>query len=72
MKNEQVIDMIKQLKNEGISFKSMAIDCDIPVKKFYYYKTLKNFPYYERKKLEFVLLDKYKDIIDMRRILNYE
>ena len=72
MKNEQLLDMIRQLKDEGISFKSMAIDCDIPVRKFYYYNNSNNFPFEERNKIEFALLDKYKDIIDMRRLLNYE
>lgn len=65
MKNEQFNDVLRQLKREGISFKDIAHDCNIPVRKFYYYMNYNGFPYALRKQMEFILLDKYREIIEL-------
>lgn len=65
MKNEVFIKMLRQLKKEGVSFKTIADDCNMPVKKFYYYLNYNCFPYKLRKQMEFVLLDKYREIIEI-------
>ena len=65
MKNEQFIDVLRQLKKEGVSYKEIAQDCSIPVKKIYYYLNYNCFPYALRKQMELIILDKYKEIIEL-------
>ena len=65
MKNEQFIELLRQLKKEGVSYKEIATDCNMPVKKIYYYMNYNCFPYTLRKQMEYIILDKYKEIIEL-------
>lgn len=65
MKNEQFINVLRQLKKEGVSFKTIANDCNLPASKVYYYMNYNCFPYSIRKQMEFILLDKYREIIEL-------
>lgn len=65
MKNEQFVNLLRQLKKEGVSFKEIADDCNMPVKKLYYYINYNRFPYSVKKQMEIILLDKYKEIIEV-------
>ena len=65
MKNQEFIKVLRQLKKEGVSFKVIAEDCNIPVSKVYYYINYKGFPYAIRKRMEYILLNKYKEIIEL-------
>lgn len=64
MKNEEFIKLLKQIKKEGVTYKVMANDCNIPSSRFYYYFNNNCFPYELRKQMEFILINKYKEIIE--------
>lgn len=64
MKNEQFIEVLKQLKNEGVSYKQIAKDSNIPTSSFYYYVRNNRFPYTARKQVEEYILREYKELID--------
>ena len=66
MKNEEFVNMIKQIKKEGVTYKAMARECSISSSRFYYYLNNECFPYELRKQMEYKLMDKYKEL------LNYE
>lgn len=63
MKNEQLIDSLVTLKNNGISYKYIAENSDIPTSSFYYYLRNNNFPYYTRKQVEEFILKEFKEIL---------
>lgn len=65
MKNEKFIEMLRQLKKEGVSYKEIAKDCNIPVKKIYYCMNYNCFPYSLRKQMEYIIIDKYGEIIEL-------
>ena len=65
MKNEQFIELLKELKREGVSYKEIADDCNIPVRKIYYCMSYNGFPYALRKQMEYILMDKYREIIEL-------
>ena len=65
MKNEEFINMIRQIKKEGVTYKAIARDCNIPSSRFYYYLNNKCFPYELRKQMEYKLMDKYREIIEL-------
>lgn len=64
MKNKEFIDMLRQLKKEGISYKSIARDTNIAPSSFYYYLNNNHFPYTARKTVEEYILSEYKELID--------
>ena len=62
MKNEQFINVLRQLKKEGVTFKAIANASNIPIDKFYHYLNYNKFPYEVRKKIEDTVLIKYKEL----------
>ncbi len=65
MKNEKFIEVLKQLKEEGISYKSLAQNSNIPTASFYYYLKNNRFPYTARKQIEAFILNEYREIIEL-------
>ena len=63
MTNDQLINNILRLKEEGITFKYIANSCDIPTSSFYYYIKNNKIPYFARKQIEEFLLKEFKEII---------
>ena len=64
MTNEQLIDSLKTLKNNGISYKYIANIANIPYDTFYFYRRCKNFPLDARMAIEESIKDKFKEYID--------
>lgn len=63
MNNEQLVEMIHHLKNEGVSYTSIAMACNLPFSYFYYHLKTRRYPYQIRKKIEDVLKAKYTDLL---------
>ncbi len=64
MKNEQLIDSLVTLKNNGISYKYIAENSDIPTSSFYYYLRNNSFPYFARKQVTEFILKEFKEILE--------
>ena len=65
MKNKQFIDLIKRLKYEGIAYKTLAQNSDIPTSSFYYYLKNNRFPYDTRKQIEEYIFNNYRELIEI-------
>lgn len=63
MRNEQFIKLLRQLKREGIPFKQIASECNIPAWKVYHCINYNAFPYELRKQMEGIIFDRYREII---------
>ncbi len=65
MKNKQFIEIVKKLKDEGISYRSLAINSNISASSFYYYLKNNKFPYNARKQMEEYILSNYRELIEL-------
>ena len=65
MKNDEFIEMIKILKDEGISYRSLAHNSNIPISSFYYYLKNNKFPYNARHQIEEYIFSNYKELIEL-------
>lgn len=66
MNNEELIEAINTLKNEGITYKEICDNADIPKSTFAYYMRNHKFPYKARKRIESYISEEFKEL------LNYE
>lgn len=64
MRNNQFISILKQLKDEGISYKKLAEELKIPYSSFYYYLRNNKFPFDKRAIAETYILNKYGELLD--------
>lgn len=64
MRNEDFINVLRQIKNEGVSFKLMAKVSDIPLCNFYRYLNCNRFPFEIRKKIEDTVFVTFKELYD--------
>ena len=63
MTDKELMQCLRRLKDEGVTFKYVAEHCGIPQKEFYNYTFKRAFPYFERQKIESYLFSNFKDII---------
>lgn len=63
MNNEELIEAINTLKNEGISYKEIGDNADIPKSTFAYYMKNQKFPYKARKRIESYIINEYKELL---------
>ena len=64
MKNEELIECLLKLKDEGISYKYIANACDIPTSSLYTYINTKRFPYFVREKISNYINNTFKGVFE--------
>ena len=63
MTNEQIINNLKTLKVNGISYKYIATQCNINVSSMYTYINKGAFPYLARRIIEEYINNNFKELI---------
>ena len=63
MNDKEIMLCLRRLKDEGIPFRKIAEQCDIPTQRFYRFTYRRNFPLLERKQIEIFLFTNFKDIV---------
>ena len=63
MTNEQIIDSLKTLKNNGISYKYIATQCSINISSMYTYINKGAFPYLMRRTIEEYINNNFRELI---------
>ena len=63
MNNEELIEAINTLKEEGISHKEIYDNADIPKSTFSYYMKNQKFPYKARKRIEIYIKKEYEELL---------
>ena len=63
MNDKEIMLCLRRLKDEGITFRRIAEQCNIPTQKFYRFTYRRNFPIVERKQIETYLFTNFKDIV---------
>lgn len=63
MNNEELIEAINTLKNEGVSHKEIYDNTDIPKSTFSYYLKNQKFPYKARKRIESYIREEFKELL---------
>lgn len=63
MTNEQLIDSLKALKNNGISYKYIATQCSINISSMYTYINKGAFPYLLRRTIEEYINNNFRELI---------
>ena len=62
--NEQLLNVISKLKEDGVSYKYVANISNIQYDTFYFYRRCRNFPLEARLVIEKALRDKFGEYID--------
>lgn len=62
--NEQLLDVLLRLKDDGVSYKYIANLSNIQYDTFYFYRRCKNFPLEARIVIEDAIRDKFKEYLD--------
>lgn len=63
MNDEELIEVINTLKDEGISYKEIYDNADIPKSTFSYYMKNQKFPYRARKRIESYIREEFKELL---------
>ena len=63
MNNEELIEAINALKNEGITYKELCDNAEIPKSTFTYYMKNQKFPYRARKRIESYIREEFKELL---------
>ena len=63
MTNEQLIDNLKELKKNGISYKYIATQCSLTTSSMYSYMNKGEFPYLTRRTIEEYINNNFKELI---------
>lgn len=64
MTNEQLIDALKILKANGISYKYLSTQCNINTSSMYTYINKGAFPYLMRRTIEEYINNNFKELIE--------
>lgn len=64
MTNERIINNLIALKENGISYSSIADALEIPRSTFYYYIRVNKIPYDARKRINEYIYKEYKEILN--------
>ncbi len=64
MTNERIINNLIVLKENGISYSSIADALEIPRSTFYYYIRVNKIPYDARKRINEYIYKEYKEILN--------
>lgn len=64
MTNERIINNLISLKQNGISYSSIADALEIPRSTFYYYIRVNKIPYDARKRINEYIYKEYKEILN--------
>lgn len=62
--DEQLLNVLARLKEDGVSFKYVANISNIAYDTFYFYRRCKHFPLEERITIENALKDRFGEYID--------
>lgn len=63
MNDKEIMLCLRRLKDEGIHYRAIAENCEIPTNKFYKYTYKRSFPLSEKQIIEKYLFSNYKDIV---------
>ena len=63
MSDKEIMLCLRRLKDEGIPFRVIAENCEIPTKRFYRFTYRRTFPMIERQQIETYLFTHFKDIV---------
>ena len=63
MNNEELFEAIKTLKNEGVSYKEIYDNSNIPKSTFFYYMKNQRFPYKARQRIEMYIKKEFKELL---------
>ena len=63
MNDKELMLCLRRLKDEGIKYKYIADQCNIPVQQFYRFTHKRSFPYFEKEQLETYLISNFKNIV---------
>ena len=63
MNNKEIMLCLRRLKDEGINYKYIADQCEIPVEHFYKYTYKRSFPISAKEQIEAYLFSNFKDIV---------
>ena len=64
MTNEKILNDLIALKQNGISYSSIADELEIPRSTFYYYIRVNKIPYEARKRVKEYIYSEYKEILN--------
>ena len=64
MSNKELLDDLKRLKKEGISYKYIATELDIPITSFYKYTSDMKFPYLIGKQVEDYIYSNFYEVLN--------